>query len=102
LFAVLLQFCNQENSASSKSSKLNDSLQSLLDANSFDGKIQEQLEVKLGRKLNPEKIELGKLVFFDAALALGQDNSCGGCHAPNFGFGDSQPIAIGVNNNGIV
>src|SRR5205823_6361713 len=29
-------------------------------------------------------------------------NTCGGCHAPAFGFGDGQSIAIGIQSNGIV
>ena len=45
---------------------------------------------------------LGRLLFFDKVLGLHNDNSCAGCHSPAFGFGDSQPMAIGVDNNDIV
>lgn len=77
-------------------------LYSILEQNGFDGLIQEQLEIKLGRQLNYAKVNLGRLVFFDPAFGLHQDNSCAGCHAVTAGFGDSQPIAIGVNNNDTV
>ena len=35
-------------------------------------------------------------------MGLHRDNSCAGCHSPAAGFGDSQSIAIGTDNNGIV
>ncbi|HYV91462.1 MAG TPA: cytochrome c peroxidase [Chitinophagales bacterium] len=77
-------------------------LDSLLQQNGFDGLIENQLEVKLGRKLNHAKVNLGRLVFFDPGLGLHQDNSCSGCHSPTAGLGDSQPIAIGIQNNDTV
>jgi cytochrome c peroxidase len=77
-------------------------LSTILQQNGFDGRIEEKLEEKLGRKLDNNKINLGRLVFFDKGLGLHQDNSCAGCHSPGNGFGDSQPIAIGVDNNNIV
>ena len=82
--------------------QLDRTLSALLQQNGFDGRIEEKLEQKLGRKLNKEKINLGRLVFFDKGLGLHQDNSCAGCHSPGNGFGDSQPMAIGVDNNNIV
>ncbi len=81
---------------------LDNQLYAVLNSQNFTGEIQKQLEIKLGRKLDKRKIELGRLIFFDNGLGLHQDNSCAGCHAPAFGFGDSQPIAIGVNNNDTV
>lgn len=74
----------------------------LLAENKYTGKIEKQLEVKLGRKLDPKKVELGRLIFFDKGLAWHQDNSCAGCHSPMVGFGDSQFMAIGIENNGVV
>src|SRR6185369_6696165 len=35
-------------------------------------------------------------------IAVEDDNSCAGCHSPTRGFGDTQSIAIGIDNNGIV
>jgi cytochrome c peroxidase len=77
-------------------------LSRLLNAHGFTGRIEEQLEVRLGRRLDPELADLGRHLFFDPILALRGDNSCAGCHAPQFGFADSQSIAIGIRNNGIV
>jgi len=68
----------------------------------FTGKMQSTLERRLGRPLDPALVNLGQLLWFDSITSLGNDNSCSGCHSPAFGFGDSQSIAIGVENNGIV
>lgn len=68
----------------------------------FTGRMREKLEAKLGRPLNQPLVELGRDLFFDEILALSNDNSCAGCHVPLFGFGDSQSIAIGVENNRVV
>ena len=58
--------------------------------------------MRLGRPLDPALADLGRLLFFDKILGLHDDNSCAGCHSPAFGFGDSQPMAIGVDNNDVV
>ena len=44
----------------------------------------------------------GRLLFFDTVTGLNNDNNCSGCHSPTHGFGDTQSIAIGIDNNGIV
>lgn len=81
---------------------LDDTLREVLAKQGFSGTVGASLEDRLGRPLDSAKIDLGKLLFFDNVLGLHNDNSCAGCHSPAFGFGDSQPIAIGVDNNGIV
>jgi cytochrome c peroxidase len=68
----------------------------------FTGNVEATLEARLGRRIDPELADLGRLLFFDKILGLHGDNSCSGCHSPAFGFGDSQPMAIGVDNNDIV
>ncbi len=68
----------------------------------FTGNVGATLEARLGRRIDPALADLGRLLFFDKILGLHSDNSCAGCHSPAFGFGDSQPIAIGVDNNDIV
>src|SRR3989454_7551204 len=68
----------------------------------FTGRIESRLEARLGRPIDPARADLGRLLFFDKILGLHEDNSCAGCHSPAFGFGDSQRMAIGVDNNGVV
>jgi cytochrome c peroxidase len=41
-------------------------------------------------------------LWFDTVTGLNGDNTCAGCHSPTNGFGDAQPIAIGIDNNGLV
>ncbi len=43
----------------------------------------------------PEKVELGKMLFFDRRLSGDGTMSCATCHIPDLGFGDGQ--AIGLN-----
>src|SRR5256885_35258 len=68
----------------------------------FTGRIESTLEGRLGRPIDARRADLGRLLFFDKILGLHDDNSCAGCHAPAFGFGASQRMAIGVQNTGVV
>ena len=99
--ACVLLFAAAPAGAGSKAA-LDAELRQALEEHGFTGAIESTLEARLGRPLDPARIELGRLLFFDAILGLHNDNSCAGCHSPAFGFGDSQPIAIGVDANGIV
>ncbi len=82
--------------------RLDGDLRRALEARSFTGRIEETLEERLGRPLDAELAEIGRLLFFDPILSLTRDNSCSGCHGPNVSFNGSQPIEIGVGNNGVV
>lgn len=68
----------------------------------FTGKIADTLEQRLGRAVDPARANLGRLLWFDTIAGLNNDNSCAGCHSPTRGFGDTQSIAIGIDNNGVV
>jgi cytochrome c peroxidase len=86
----------------SGSNALNEQLSAKLYALGFTGRIQETLEERLGREIDDDLADLGGLAFHDSLLGLNDDNSCAGCHAAPVGFGDTQSIAIGVENNNIV
>ncbi|MBI3851276.1 MAG: hypothetical protein HY298_13530 [Verrucomicrobia bacterium] len=68
----------------------------------FTGKVDSTFEQRLGRAVDPARANLGRLLWFDTIGGLNNDNTCGGCHSPTRGFGDTQSIAIGIDNNGIV
>jgi cytochrome c peroxidase len=68
----------------------------------YTGRIQSTLEQRLGRPLDTTRANLGRLLWFDTITGLNNDNTCAGCHSPTRGFGDTQSIAIGIDNNGIV
>jgi cytochrome c peroxidase len=86
--------------------KLDSDLAAALSAAGFTGNIQrifqQRLEANLGRPINPKLANLGRLLWFDKIHSLHQDNTCGGCHSPTNGFGDTQPMAIGIQNNNLV
>lgn len=81
---------------------LDGQLAAVLRAAGFTGRIQEQLPRRLGRPLSPPLADVGRALWFDTITGLRNDNTCAGCHSPTSGFGDTQPIAIGIENNGIV
>ncbi len=77
-------------------------LRDVLVTQGFTGRIASTLEARLGRRIDHKLAELGRLLWFDIIGGLNNDNTCGGCHSPTNGFGDTQPIAIGIDNNLIV
>src|SRR5215813_14178695 len=83
-------------------SGIDSGLQDTLAQLGFTGNIQAQLTTRLGRQLNQQLANLGRLLWFDKAGGLHDDNTCGGCHSPTNGFGDTQSIAIGIQNNNLV
>jgi cytochrome c peroxidase len=85
-----------------QSDALDQQLTARLQQLGFTGKIADTLEKRLGRAVDPARANLGRLLWFDTISGLNNDNSCAGCHSPTRGFGDTQSIAIGVDNNGIV
>jgi cytochrome c peroxidase len=68
----------------------------------FTGRVESTLTQRLGRPISQPLANIGQLLWFDTITGLNGDNTCAGCHSPTNGFGDSQPIAIGIDNNGIV
>ena len=39
---------------------------------------------------NPDRVELGRLLFFDPILGGEMDTGCGTCHLPSFGMADGR------------
>lgn len=77
-------------------------LRSYLSQLGFTGRIAQTLETRLGRPIDRELADIGRNLWFDPIHALNNDNTCAGCHSPTNGFGDTQPMAIGIDNNRIV
>ena len=91
-----------DNGAGDGASPLDSMLKSVLLQAGFTGRIESTIEALLGRPIDPALANLGQLLFFDRSGGLHNDNTCAGCHAPATGFGDTQSIAIGVQNNLVV
>jgi len=85
-----------------RGSQLDQQLEAVLGAAGFTGRVEATLETRLGRRVDHQLADLGRLLWFDTITGLANDNTCGGCHSPTAGFGDTQSIAIGIENNGIV
>jgi len=47
-----------------------------------------------GNPTTPEKVELGKKLFFDRRLSVDGTMSCAACHDPESGFADALPISL--------
>jgi len=48
----------------------------------------------------PEKVELGRLLFYDPVLSDDNTLSCAHCHHPNLGFSDGLPRSLGRGAKG--
>jgi cytochrome c peroxidase len=49
----------------------------------------------------PEKVELGRLLFFDPVLSGENTQSCATCHHPDLGFSDGRFLAMGRGGKGV-
>jgi cytochrome c peroxidase len=88
--------------AKTASGDVDAALRSRLAEHGFTGRIASTLESRLGRRVDRQLANVGRLLWFDPIQGLNDDNTCAGCHTPGNGFGDTQPIAIGIDNNAIV
>src|SRR3954451_13624101 len=43
----------------------------------------------------PQKVSLGKKLYFDTRLSITSAQSCASCHSPAFGWGDGLPVGVG-------
>jgi cytochrome c peroxidase len=100
LFSVLAPYISQ--ASADGGSQMDQQLSALLSQHGFTGRIDAEVERRLGRHIDNQLADLGRNLFFDTVGGLNNDNNCAGCHAPSAGFGDTQSIAIGIDNNGIV
>ena len=48
----------------------------------------------------PEKVTLGRFLFFDPVLSKNDDMSCSTCHHPDLGFSDGRRTGMGAGGSG--
>jgi cytochrome c peroxidase len=101
VFCTLI-LCSVPGWAEDQARHLDQRLREVLREAGFTGCVEATLEQRLGRPLNPQLTRLGRLLWFDVVGGLHSDNTCGGCHSPTNGMGDTQSIAIGIQNNHLV
>jgi len=58
------------------------------------------IETPADNPSTPEKIALGRLLFWDPILSGGQDVACATCHHPAFGYSDGRDLPIGAGGRG--
>ncbi len=63
--------------------------------------LPEQVPFPPDNPITPEKIALGRLLFFDPLLSGKKDLACATCHHPDFGYSDGLELSIGVNAHGL-
>lgn len=51
--------------------------------------------------MTPEKINLGKLLFWDPILSGNKDIACVSCHHPQHGWSENLDLSIGVGGTGL-
>jgi cytochrome c peroxidase len=49
----------------------------------------------------PDKVALGRLLFWDPILSGSRDIACATCHHPDFGYADGRALPIGTGGRGI-
>jgi len=100
--AWALLMLNPGSAADSGVARGDQQLETILAQLGFTGRIESTLEQRVGRHIDHQLADIGRLLFFDTVSGLNNDNNCSGCHSPTSGFGDTQSIAIGIDNNAIV
>ena len=60
-----------------------------------------QVESPPDNPSTPEKVALGKLLFWDPILSGTGDVACATCHHPDYGYTDGRSLPIGVGGTGI-
>lgn len=59
---------------------------------------QDSFNVPPDNPMTPEKIELGRLLFFDKRLSKDNTIACATCHIPAMAFTDGQPVSMGIKH----
>src|ERR1051326_7963184 len=54
------------------------------------------MPVPEGNPLTPERIELGRRLFFDRRLSRDRTVSCSTCHDPERAYADGRAVAVGI------
>jgi cytochrome c peroxidase len=53
-------------------------------------------------RLTPQRVKLGKLLYFDKRLSSSEKISCATCHHPKHGWSDEHPTPKAVGHDGLV
>jgi len=59
------------------------------------------VQVPADNLTTPERVALGRLLFWDPILSGQRDVACATCHHPAFGYGDGLDLSLGANAVGL-
>ena len=100
---IILAFCFLfacEKSIPKKRISLAQKRRMAIDSLAHFSALPEEIPFPADNPPSPEKVELGRLLFFDPILSGNKDVACATCHHPSNGFAESLEISIGVNGRG--
>ena len=58
----------------------------------------DQLKIPADNPMTPEKVELGKLLYFDKRLSKDGTISCATCHDPTKAWAENEPTSTGIKH----
>ncbi len=86
--------CNkQKGSTNKKDTKVSETILDL-------GALPLTASYPLNNPSSPEKVKLGRFLFFDPILSGNKDVACATCHLPEFNYAEFMETSIGVNGQG--
>jgi parallel beta-helix repeat protein len=59
------------------------------------------MKLRDNNQTTPEKVALGRLLYFDPVLSGDNEQSCATCHHPDLGFSDGRNFSMGVGGKGV-
>src|SRR5262245_31395089 len=60
-----------------------------------------EMKVRPSNQTTQEKVELGRLLYFDPVLSGDNEQSCATCHHPDLGFSDGRHTSMGIGGKGV-
>lgn len=73
---------------------------SLIQLNKFSA-LPQNVKTPVDNTTSTEKVELGRLLFYDPILSGDKDVACATCHHPKSGYAEYRDLSIGVNGKGL-
>lgn len=73
----------------------------LVEVNDLFGALPETVISPTENPTTSEKIELGRLLFYDPILSGNKDVACASCHHPNNAYAEKLDLSIGVGGRGL-
>src|SRR5262245_5728532 len=60
-----------------------------------------EMKLRANNQTTQEKVELGRLLYFDPVLSGNNEQSCATCHHPDLGFSDGRNSSMGFDGKGV-